>query len=242
MAVICAAILSKTKTLLCRQFVPISRLRVNAIVQTFLSLMESQPQRAKTMLESDSVRYLFVPVEGAYLVLVSDKCSNIISDSETLRVFQQIVGDICPGAVTPERVAEHSFEILFAIDELISIGGNREVVNFSQIKEFLAMESSEEKLQNLIRFSKEQEENQRRRKKAQELDREKLKRMEAEKQMMKLTARMQQPDDATPTSNLMVATNPITEAPTTGMRETPQVTNAPGPRKGMALGKKRIAV
>lgn len=204
------------------------------------------------MLESDSVRYLFVPVEGAYLVLVTDKCSNIISDSETLRVFQQIVGDICPGTVSPDRVAEHSFEILFAIDELISISGNREVVNFSQIKEYLLMESSEEKLQNLIRFSKEQEENQRRRKKAQELDKEKIKRIEAEKQMMKMSARLQThpSDDATPSSNLMLGGSTIiAENPATGsiIRDLPSTSQAAshaatgGPRKGMALGKKRVA-
>eukprot|EP01056_Protomagalhaensia_sp_Gyna25_P002953 Protomagalhaensia_sp_Gyna_25__2952@NODE_2735_length_919_cov_1935_179545_g2281_i0_p1_GENE_NODE_2735_length_919_cov_1935_179545_g2281_i0NODE_2735_length_919_cov_1935_179545_g2281_i0_p1_ORF_typecomplete_len248_score27_83Clat_adaptor_s/PF01217_20/3_8e10Clat_adaptor_s/PF01217_20/4_4e03RLL/PF10036_9/0_014RlaP/PF10127_9/0_02UPF0236/PF06782_11/6_1UPF0236/PF06782_11/9_4Peptidase_U57/PF05582_12/0_15AAA_23/PF13476_6/0_12LCD1/PF09798_9/0_27Pex26/PF07163_12/0_43SMC_N/PF02463_19/0_73_NODE_2735_length_919_cov_ len=246
MVVICAAILSKTKTLLCRQFVSISRLRVAAIIQTFLSLMESQTQRAKTMLESDSVRYLFVPIEGAYLVLVTDKCSNIITDSETLRVFQQIVGDICPGAVTLENVTEHACDILFAIDELISIAGTREVVTFAQIKEYLAMESQEEKLQNLIRYSKEQEENQRRRKKAQELDREKMSRLEAEKQMMKLTARLQA-EDHTPSSNMMltstaVADNPATLGPTIVAPIQHSSVMAGGPRKGLVLGKKKTPV
>eukprot|EP01054_Gregarina_sp_Poly1_P003832 Gregarina_sp_Poly_1__3831@NODE_2141_length_2614_cov_168_080879_g1379_i0_p1_GENE_NODE_2141_length_2614_cov_168_080879_g1379_i0NODE_2141_length_2614_cov_168_080879_g1379_i0_p1_ORF_typecomplete_len306_score46_57Clat_adaptor_s/PF01217_20/1_9e10rRNA_processing/PF08524_11/0_0074Cob_adeno_trans/PF01923_18/0_11Casc1/PF12366_8/1_1e03Casc1/PF12366_8/3_6MCU/PF04678_13/9_NODE_2141_length_2614_cov_168_080879_g1379_i05251442 len=238
MVVICAAILSKSKTLLCRQFIPITRLRVAAIIQTFLSLMESQSHRAKTMLESDSVRYLFVPIEGAYLVLVTDKCSNIISDSETLRVFQQVVGDICPGAVTFEKVSQHAFEILFAIDELISIAGMREIVTFSQIKEYLAMESSEEKLQNLIRFSKEQEETQRRRKRGQELDREKIKRMEAEKQMQKLTARMQPADDVIPTSSVMMGTQLAVDSTPTPAATTAHSTQG-GPRKGMVLGKKK---
>lgn len=102
MVVLCTAILNKTKTLVSRQFLPLGKLRVEALLSNFLTLIDSKEHRARTVLESDSVKYLFVPVESVYLVLITDKASNILVDSETLRSLQQIVVDLVQGSITSE--------------------------------------------------------------------------------------------------------------------------------------------
>jgi coatomer subunit delta len=79
-------------------------------------------------------------------------CSNIVEDLETLRMLSKVVPDVA-GGVTEEKVSGKCFELVFAFDEVISVGGLRENVTLMQIKSNLAMDSHEERLHNMIQVS-----------------------------------------------------------------------------------------
>eukprot|EP00762_Andalucia_godoyi_P003542 ANDGO_04268.mRNA.1 Coatomer subunit delta-1 len=155
MVVISAAILSKSgKPLLSRQYVDTSRIRIEGLLSAFPKLVGTGP-KSHTLVETDSVRYVYQPLEsGLYLVVISTKSSNIVEDLETLRLLARLLPDLCKG-FSENEVRKASFEILFAFDEVIVQGGNRESFSVDQIRMFLSMDSQEEKLANLIRESKE---------------------------------------------------------------------------------------
>lgn len=76
------------------------------------------------------------------------------------------------GANTEEAILKNLFELVFAIDEVISIG-YREHVTLQQIKSFTTMDSNEEKLQKIIMESKISEAREEARRKAESIDRQK---------------------------------------------------------------------
>jgi hypothetical protein len=50
-----------------------------------------------TYVETESVRYVYQPMEGLYLLLITNKSSNIMEDLETLRLLAKLVPDFCTG-------------------------------------------------------------------------------------------------------------------------------------------------
>ncbi|PHJ16327.1 coatomer delta [Cystoisospora suis] len=128
MTVISACILSRQKPLLARQFVEISKVRIEGLMNAFLKLVENAGAGDHTYVESDCVRYVYQPLESLYLVLLTTKKSNILEDLQTLRVFATIVQDACSsaglsgGVNVEEVVLENAFSIIFMLDELISFG------------------------------------------------------------------------------------------------------------------------
>ncbi|PFH33826.1 adaptor complexes medium subunit family protein [Besnoitia besnoiti] len=176
MTVISACIMSRQKPLLARQFVEISKVRIEGLMNAFLKLVE-HAGADHTYVESDCVRYVYQPLDNVYLVLITTKQSNILEDLQTLRVFATIVQDACSreglsGGVNVEQVVlENAFSIVFMVDELISFG-LREALTLAQIRTFTDMDSHEEKLQRIIQEGKEKEEKERRRQIAQRLDKE----------------------------------------------------------------------
>nr|CEL64619.1 TPA: coatomer delta subunit, putative [Neospora caninum Liverpool] len=176
MTVISACIMSRQKPLLARQFVEISKVRIEGLMNAFLKLVE-HAGADHTYVESDCARYVYQPLDNVYLVLITTKHSNILEDLQTLRVFATIVQDACSGeglsgGVNVEQVVlENAFSIIFMVDELISFG-LREAISLAQIKTFTDMDSHEEKLQRIIQEGKEKEEKERRRQIAQRLDKE----------------------------------------------------------------------
>ena len=48
-----------------------------------------------THVETDAIRYVYVPIEKLFLVLITTKNSNIIEDLEVLRQLNQVVAQAC---------------------------------------------------------------------------------------------------------------------------------------------------
>jgi hypothetical protein len=88
-------------------------------------------------------------------VLITNKQSNILQDNETLHLFARTVSEFCRSLKEAE-IAEYSFELAMAFDEIISLG-YRENINLTQLKTNTEMESQEEKLQEMLQKSKERE-------------------------------------------------------------------------------------
>ncbi|CAM9097389.1 unnamed protein product [Ectocarpus fasciculatus] len=156
MVVLSVAICTKSgKALLSRQFVEMTRIRIEGLLSAFPKLMSSDGKQ-HTYVETDSVRYVYQPMEELYLLLITNKASNIIEDLETLRLLSKVVPDIAGTAnnLTEDKITQKCFELIFAFDEVITAGGYKEPITLQQIRTNLEMESHEEKLHNMIKISK----------------------------------------------------------------------------------------
>eukprot|EP00824_Muranothrix_gubernata_P026356 TRINITY_DN918_c0_g3_i1.p1 TRINITY_DN918_c0_g3~~TRINITY_DN918_c0_g3_i1.p1 ORF type:complete len:527 (-),score=115.41 TRINITY_DN918_c0_g3_i1:980-2356(-) len=91
-------------------------------------------------------------MEALYLLLVTNKASNILEDLETLRLLSKVVPEYCE-SLDENGVLPAQFDLLFAFDEVLSLGF-RESVSLNQVKTYMEMESHEEKLANILRQSK----------------------------------------------------------------------------------------
>lgn len=106
-----------------------------------------------TFIETDSVRYVYQPIEDLFLLLITNKASNIVEDLETLRLLSKLVPEVA-GGVSEDRVMDKMFELVFAFDEVLTTGGHRENITMTQIQTNLTMDSHEEKLHKMIEQSK----------------------------------------------------------------------------------------
>lgn len=168
MVVISAAVLSKTgRTLLARNFIPVSKNRMEGYLQSFPKLVGSDSQH--TFIETENIRYVYQPMETLYVILLTNKQSNIMEDLDTLRLFAKLIPDYC-GGINEEAVVARSYELCFAVDELLTHGGYKETVTVAQIKTFTEMDSHEEKLQKIILESKMNDARDQARKKAADID------------------------------------------------------------------------
>ena len=94
--------------------------------------------------------------QGMYLLLVTNKASNILEDLETLRLMSKVLPEYVLPPVDEESIVGASFNLLFAFDEVISLG-YKENVTVGQVKQNTEMESHEEKLHKMIIQSKVQD-------------------------------------------------------------------------------------
>lgn len=123
-----------------------SRTRIDALLASFPKLIPANTQH--TSVETAEVRYVYQLLEDLYIVLITNKASNILQDIETLHLFARVVSDMCRSADQRE-IVKNSFELLGAFDEIVSLG-YREQVNLMQVRSILEMESHEEKIQEII--------------------------------------------------------------------------------------------
>ncbi|XP_031834646.1 coatomer subunit delta [Nomia melanderi] len=175
MVLIAAAVCTKAgKTIISRQFVEMTKARIEGLLAAFPKLMSSGKQH--TFVETESVRYVYQPLEKVYMLLITTKASNILEDLETLRLFARVIPEYC-NSIDELEIAENAFNLIFAFDEIVALG-YRESVNLAQIGTFVEMDSHEEKVYQAVRKTQEREAKNKMREKAKELQRQ---RMEANK-------------------------------------------------------------
>ena len=66
-----------------------SRIRIEGLLATFPKLVGIGKQH--TYVETDNVRYVYQPMESLYLLLVTNKQSNILEDRDTLQLLSKLV-------------------------------------------------------------------------------------------------------------------------------------------------------
>uniref|UniRef100_A0A671NN41 Coatomer subunit delta n=1 Tax=Sinocyclocheilus anshuiensis TaxID=1608454 RepID=A0A671NN41_9TELE len=163
-----AAVCTKAgKAIVSRQFVEMTRTRVEGLLAAFPKLMNTGKQH--TFVETESVRYVYQPLEKLYVVLITTKNSNILEDLETLRLFSRVIPEYCR-VLEESEISEHCFDLIFAFDEIVALG-YRENVNLAQIRTFTEMDSHEEKVFRAVRETQEREAKAEMKRKAKELQR-----------------------------------------------------------------------
>ncbi|KAJ7990448.1 hypothetical protein DPEC_G00300420 [Dallia pectoralis] len=166
MVLLAAAVCTKGgKAIVSRQFVEMTRTRVEGLLAAFPKLMGLGKQH--TFVETESVRYVYQPLEKLYMVLITTKNSNILEDLETLRLFSRVIPEYCR-VLEEAEIADHCFDLIFAFDEIVALG-YRENVNLAQIRTFTDMDSHEEKVFRAVRETQEREAKAEMRRKAKEL-------------------------------------------------------------------------
>ena len=123
-----------------------SKTRIESLLASFPKLIPTNTQH--TSVETAEVRYVYQPLEDLYILLITNKASNILQDIDTLHLFARVVSDMCRSADERE-ISKNAFELLGAFDEIVSLG-YREQVNLLQVRSVLEMESHEEKIQEII--------------------------------------------------------------------------------------------
>ncbi|KAF8902200.1 hypothetical protein CPB84DRAFT_1776135 [Gymnopilus junonius] len=167
MVVLAASICTKGgKPVISRQFRDMTRTRIESLLASFPKLIPANTQH--TSVETPEVRYVYQPLEDLYILLITNKASNILQDIDTLHLFARVVSDLCRSADERE-ILKNAFELLGAFDEIVSLG-YRENVNLMQVRSVLEMESHEEKIQEIIARNKEAEAKEELKRRAKQLE------------------------------------------------------------------------
>jgi hypothetical protein len=212
------------KAVLSRQFREIQRSRIEALLSSFPKLAASGTQH--TTVEQDNVRYVYQPLDELYMVLITNRQSNILQDIDSLHLFAQVVSSICK-SLDEREILKHAFELLSAFDELVCLG-YRENLTLSQIKTFLDMDSHEERIQEIIARNKELEASEERKRKAKQLE---MQRKEAARMGRGMPHR-------TPTYPTYTPAAPVIQDTYDAYSADKKAKSLPSRGKGMQLGKK----
>lgn len=222
------------KLIISRQFRELTKERVTALLSNFPTLLSDSTQSQHTAVEDEYVRYMYQPLEEFYVVLITNKHSNILQDIDTLHLFAQSITSILR-TVDEKEIYENCFELLSAFDEIICLG-YKENLTSSQVINFLEMDSHEERIQEIIERNKELEAAEASKKKAVELQ---FKEMMKKSNMQGIDQYSQpvQSYNPIPVSNDRDDYTTYAEEPSSSLPLQNQ-----NRRGGMQLGKKSIAL
>uniref|UniRef100_A0A1L8DVU7 Coatomer subunit delta n=1 Tax=Nyssomyia neivai TaxID=330878 RepID=A0A1L8DVU7_9DIPT len=232
MVLIAAAVCTKVgKTIISRQFVEMTKARIEGLLAAFPKLMT--PGKQHTFVETDSVRYVYQPMEKLYMLLITTKTSNILEDLETLRLFSKVIPECCRN-LDEREILDNAFNLIFAFDEIVALG-YRESVNLAQIKTFVEMDSHEEKVFQAVRQTQEREAKLKMREKAKELQRQRMESAKKGMSSMRSSGFAGGDSFGSGISNLTISSTPSIST-VSDLKPTP--TKAPAPRNAMKLGGK----
>ena len=130
----------RAKIIFARQFVEMTRIQLEEYIVQFSRNIDTFKEI--TQFESESVRYIFIPIEEFFLILITSNNSNVIEDSNILKLVYRLLQDIC-GVITTESILDNAFEIMMGLDDIVTLGYRNEV-NIAQLKQYRKMESAEE--------------------------------------------------------------------------------------------------
>ncbi|PVU97360.1 hypothetical protein BB561_000611 [Smittium simulii] len=127
---------------------------IEGLLSSFPKLMIEGQQH--TTVETDAVRYVYQPLfEDMYAVLITTKNSNIVQDMDTLQLVANAIPEICQFG-SQDDIVENALQLLSVFDEIVSLG-HRENIDMAKLKAIIAMDSHEEKIQDIIEKNKEKE-------------------------------------------------------------------------------------
>ncbi|OCF59203.1 hypothetical protein L486_03705 [Kwoniella mangroviensis CBS 10435] len=165
--VLAASICTRSgKPLLSRQFRPMPRSRVDGLLAAFPKLIPVNSQH--TTVETNDVRFVYQPFEELYVLLITNKGSNILQDIKTLSLLVRLISSLTP-AMSEPAILHHAFDLLCGFDEIVSLG-YKENVSLSQVRNVLEGESHEEKIQEIIARNKEAEAKEELKRRAKQLE------------------------------------------------------------------------
>ena len=216
--------------LVSRQYVEMNRIRVEGLLAAFPKLVGIGKQH--TYVETENVRYVYQPMEGLYLLLITNKQSNILEDLETLRLLSKVVREYVEDVSEP-YVAESAFDLLFAFDEVISLG-HKEEVTVAQVRQNTEMDSNEEKLINMIKGEKIKQVNEVMNARAREIERDRIEKGQRGDPFRTSTALSSQPEPSSSAMGMDDGPSLAPSAPAPSLISKPTRT---GPSKGMKLKK-----
>ncbi|KAJ7180676.1 hypothetical protein C8R46DRAFT_1070218 [Mycena filopes] len=170
MVVLAASICTKAgKAVISRQFLDMTRTRIESLLASFPKLLPTSSSTQHTLIETPDVRYVYQPLEDLYILLITNKASNILQDIDTLHLLARVVSDMCRSAAESE-VITRAFELLGAFDEVVGLGYREGAVGLVQVRNALEMESHEEKIQEIIARNKEAEAKEELKRRAKQLE------------------------------------------------------------------------
>jgi len=239
MAVLASSITTRDgKTIISRQFKDLSKDRITALLAEFPSLLSENSKYQHTSIEYEGVRFIYQPLENVYVVLITNRQSNVLQDIDTLHILSQSLSALLR-SVEEKEVLDNCFEIISAFDEVINLG-YKENLSLNQVRAFLEMDSHEEKIQEIIERNKELEAAEERKRRAKEIQRKELARRNREDYANMIPQQHSSAFDQQPQqpiySNFEAPSAPSeyeSYNPTT-----PSTRSAPPRGKGLKLGKK----
>jgi hypothetical protein len=111
------------KIVFARQFVPMSRRELEEYVVQFSRKIESF--KDITHFETDKVRYLFISIDSYFLLLITSKNSNIIEDTEILKLIHRLIQDVCV-VVKYDTIIDNVCKIMLGVDDIVCLGYRQE--------------------------------------------------------------------------------------------------------------------
>jgi hypothetical protein len=72
-------------------------------------------------------------LQGMFLLLVTNRGSNILEDLDTLRLLSKLVPEYAGSMLDEEAISRAAFDLIFAFDEVIS-HGHKENITVQQVR------------------------------------------------------------------------------------------------------------